>query len=326
MAQPYAFSLSESLMAANAGVSLKSTHFDVDAILKMYDAVKPLAAEFGIKAPRPRLAGFGYPHVVSLGVPVEFPEDGEPNVFPLIHAPEEIDHLKEPADYLAAPLIQQRLNICKELVKRRSDAVPNFIGHILEGPITTAVLLMGHDFLTLPYDDPKRAHRLLSFCTESALHYIEALHRHFNLDFPVKPGPRGIPDDFAGMLPPEMFGEFVVPYWNRIYDGLKATERNLHSELLRESHLPFLRELNITRYDPSADQYLTPELLRRSCPCLFMSRILSWDIRDLTEEQLDQRYRKIAESKPYIITFALDDMSRIGKIKQLLKLAREMEK
>jgi len=42
------------------------------------------------------LAGFGYPHVVSLGAPIEFSEDGEPNVFPLIHTPEKIDALKEP--------------------------------------------------------------------------------------------------------------------------------------------------------------------------------------------------------------------------------------
>ncbi|MDO9542732.1 MAG: uroporphyrinogen decarboxylase family protein [Kiritimatiellia bacterium] len=244
MSQPYSFSFAESLMAKNAGISLKSTHFDVDAILKAYDGIKPLAEELGVDAPRPRLAGFGYPHLVALGAPIEFPEDGEPNVFPLIHTPEEIDNLKEPENYLAAPLIQKRLKIAAELGKRRKDASSQFIGHGLEGPITTAVLLMGHDFLTLPYDDPKRAHRLLNFCTESALHYVKALHRHFNGNAPVEPGPRSIPDDFAGMLPPEMFGEFVVPYWNRLYDGRKATERNLHSELLHESHLPFLRDLN----------------------------------------------------------------------------------
>ncbi|MFH1477565.1 MAG: uroporphyrinogen decarboxylase family protein [Verrucomicrobiota bacterium] len=326
MSQPYAFSFSESLMAENAGVSLKSTHFDVDAILKAYDGVKPLADELGVDAPKPRLAGFCYPHIVSLGAPIEFAEDGEPNIFPLIHTPAEIDHLKEPDDYLAAPLIQQRLKICEELVRRRNDAVPKFIGHLLEGPITTAVLLFGQDFLTLPYDDPKRAHHLLNFCTESALHYIAALHRHFYGDAPVEPGPCGIPDDFAGMLPPEIFGEFVVPYWNRLYEGLKATERHLHSELLREVHLPFLRDLNISYFDPSADQYVTPELLARSCPCPFRSCIQAWDLRDLTAEQLEKLYRKIAASKPYVIAFHMSKLAWLSKIKHLLKLARALEK
>jgi len=324
MPQPYSFGLCESLMAEYAGVPLKSTHFDVDAILKMYDAIKPLAEELGIDAPHPRLAGFGYPHVVSLGAPVEFPDDGEPNVSPLIHAPEEIDTLKEPENYLAAPLIQTRLKIAAELMKRRKDAVPNYLGHPLEGPITTAVLLMGQDFFTLVYDDPQRAHRLLNFCTESAIHYVEALHRHFNGNVPAKPGPRGIPDDFAGMLPPKLFGEFVAPYWNRIYDGLKATDRNLHSELLREEHLPFLRNLNIKHYDPSADQYVTPQLLSKKCPCRFMSRIQSWDLRDLTAEQLEKLYRETAACGPYVIAFYMDNMNQLEKVKRLLKLAREM--
>ncbi|MDD5482094.1 MAG: uroporphyrinogen decarboxylase family protein [Kiritimatiellae bacterium] len=324
MPQPYAFSFSESFMAENAGVPLKSTHFDVEAILKVYDAIKPLAEELGVAVPRPRLAGFGYPHVAALGAPIEFPEDGEPNVFPLIRAPEEIDKLKEPANYLAAPLIQQRLDTCAKLMQRRSDAVPHFIGHSLEGPVTTAVLLMGQDFLTLPYDDPDRAHRLLKFCTESALNYVAALHRHFHGNTPAEPGPRGIPDDFAGMLPPAIFGEFVVPYWNRVYEGLNATERNLHSELLREKHLPFLRELNISHYDPSADQYLTPELLKKKYPCPFMSRIQSWEMRDLTAEELENLYRKIASCGPYLITFHLGSADWLPKVKRLLKLAREM--
>jgi len=326
MSQAYSFNFCESLMAENAGVSLKSTHFDVDAILKVYDSIKPLAVEFGVDAPRPRLAAFGYPHVVSLGAPIEFPEDGEPNVFPFIKTPEEIDTLKEPENYLAAPLIQARLKIAAELGNCRKDAMSKFIGHALEGPITTAVLLMGQDFFTLVYDDPKRAHRLLNFCVESALNYVQTLHMHFNGQTPVEPGPRGIPDDFAGMLPPELFGEFVVPYWNHIYDGLKTTERHLHSELLREEHLPFLRELNIKYYDPSADQYVTPQLLSKKCLCRFASCIQSWDMRDLSGDQLEKLYRNIAHCKPYVISFSMSAMSEFEKIKRLLRLARELEK
>jgi len=68
-------------------------------------------------------------------------------------------------------------------------------------------------------------------------------------------------DDFAGMFPPAMFNEFVVPYWEETYQGLKATRRSLHSELLRVEHLPYLEQLKIRTSDPSADQYLTPALL-----------------------------------------------------------------
>jgi hypothetical protein len=324
MSQKFGIGIAESLMAARAGVSLKSLHFDIEAMIKAAEAINPLLAELGMPPTDPHIAGFGYPHVASLGAHVEFPEDGEPNVFPMIKSPEDIDNLKEPVDYLAAPLIQSRLNIVAELGRRRKEWASQRIGHAMEGPITTAVLLMGDDFLMLPYDDPKRAHRLLSYCTETALHYIEALHRHFNGDVPMGPGPNGIPDDFAGMLPPNMFAEFVLPYWNRFYEGMQATSRHLHSELLREDHLPCLKKAKIDRFDPGADQYLNPELLSRKCPCPFQTLIKSWEINDMTADQLEKFYRDIAACKPFHIRFSMDRMDTLDKIKRLLKVAREL--
>lgn len=322
MPQPFGFSFSESLMAEIAGVRLKSTHFEVDAILKTYDAIKPLADDLGIMPPRPRLAGFAYPHVAALGAQVEFAEDGEPNVLPLIHAPDEIDRLREPADYLAAPLIQDRLKLAAELGRRRQDAADKFIGHPYEGPITTAVLLMGQDFFPLVYDDPGRARQLLRFCSETALHYSAALHRHWYGNAPATPG--GIPDDFAGMLPPALFSEFVVPYWNMIYADRPAGKRSLHSELLREDHLPYLSAAQIGNFDPGADQYLNPELLRRKCPCPFRILIKSWEINDMTAGQIEKLYRDTAACQPLNIRFSMDSMEQLEKIRHLLKVAREL--
>jgi hypothetical protein len=324
MSQPYSFSFYDSLLAEIAGVTTKSMHFDVDSILKAFDGARPLAKELGVEPPSPRLYGFGYPHVAALGAHIEFPEDSEPNVSPIIHSPEDIDRLKEPADYLAAPLIQTRLKIAAELGKRRKDAGSKFIGHPYEGPVTTAVLLMGQDFFTLVYDDPKRAHKLLKFCTETALHYVGALHRHFYGNTPRTPG--GNPDDFAGMLPPSLFDEFVVPYWNMLYEGQGAATRYLHSELLREDHLPYLRKAKIDYYDPGADQYLTPELLSRKCPCPFQNLIKSWEINGMTADQLEKFYREIAACKPFHIRFSMDRMDQLDKVKRLLKVARELEK
>jgi hypothetical protein len=325
MAQAFSFSFTESFMAAHAGVLLKSTHFDVDAILRVYEAIKPVAADLGVEAPRPRLAGFGYPHVVSLGAPVEFPDDGEPNVGPVLRSPRDIDRLREPADYLAAPLLRQRLQLATELGRRRADALSQFIGHLYEGPITTAVLLYGQDFFTLVYDDPARAHALLRFCTETALSYADALHRHFHGDTPIAPGPRGNPDDFAGMLPPALFEEFVIPYWHRLYDGQQATRRHLHSELLREAHLPFLVSAKIDSFDPSADQYVTPELLSRKCHCPFRTLVKDWEIHDLSADALAAYYREIAGYRPFVIAFSLSAREELGKIRRLLQVARELQ-
>jgi len=322
--QPYAFSFTEAFLAGHADVSLKSMHFEVGSILKAYERIRPLADALGVETPRPRLAGFSYPHLASLGAQVEFAEDGEPNVRPLVHDPGEIDRLKEPEDYLAAPLLRSRLALAEELGRRRPDADSRFIGHLLEGPITTAVLLMGQEFLMLPYDDPERAHRLLGFCTESALRYAHALDARFGGALLSGPGPRNIPDDFAGMLPPDLFPEFVMPYWDRLYEGLQASERNLHSELLREGHLPHLHSLRIAHYDPSADQYVTPELLAKECPCAFITRIQSWEMRDRTADELEERYRRIAACGPHLITFDMDAMDRLPKVRRLLEVARAL--
>jgi len=320
MGQEFGFGFTDPLIAEVGGIKQNKLHFDVEAILKAYEKIKPLTRRLGVEPPTPRLAGFCYPHIASLGAEIVFAEDAEPKPFPMIKRPEEIDALTEPKDYLAAPLLQERLKICYE-IKRRCPQSPNFIGHPLEGPITTAVLLMGSDFLTLPYDDPKRAHKFLEFCTKSALNYARTISEYFNQ--PLQSN--GFPDDFGGMFPPKIFEEFVVTYWEEIFQGLKASERSLHSELLRVEHLPFLKELNIQYFDPSADQYLTPELLHQHCPCKFQSRILSWQIHNLSAEELEALYKKIARFKPYAISFSMDRLEDEPKIKHLLEVARRMK-
>ncbi len=311
-------------MAAQAGVSLRSLHFDVASMIKAADAIRPVTEALGVPPPNPHIAGFGYCHVAALGAQVVFPDDGEPNVLPMIQSPADIDTLTEPDDYLAAPLIRTRLERVAELGRINPAWASSRIGHPMEGPITTAMLLMGPDFLTLPYDDPDRAHRLLTFCTDSALHYIQALHRYFNGDQPLKAGPAGIPDDFAGLLPPDSFDEFVLPYWDRFYRGMQATRRSLHSELLREAHLPCLKRAGIDQYDPGADQYLNPELLSRRCPCPFQVLIKAWEINDMTPDALEALYRSAAACRPVSIRFVLERMEHLDKIKRLLQVAREL--
>jgi len=299
------FSFSDSLLAEAGGVPQRSLHTDLEAISEAYSAVKPLAKRLGVEAPVPKLAGFSYAHLAALGCEISF-EGLEPTVSPLFRSPAAIDDLREPEDYLESEIIQQRIKLCKKLHKRYPRSPKNYIGALLEGPVTTAVMIMGSQFLVLPYDDPDRAHRLLKFCTQSAINYANAIREYFGT--PIKPKPQGLCDDFAGMFPPAMFNEFVVPYWEETYQGLKATRRSLHSELLRVEHLPYLEQLKIRTFDPSADQYLTPALLHEYCPCEFECRILSWHIRDSAEERMEKIYRDIAKYNPRRIRFSMTSL------------------
>jgi hypothetical protein len=319
--QPYSFSFSDSLLAEAGQVPQSALHFDVEAIAKAYAAVGPVAKLLGVAPPVPRLAGFTYAQVAALGLPITF-TDYEPKAEPLLHTPEEIDTLKEPENYLGAELTERRLGICAEL-QRRFPESPNFIGHFFEGPITTAALLLGQDFLTLPYDDPPRAHRLLQFCVTSAQHYAACLNRYFGgATSAFMSG--GFPDDFAGMLGPNLFAEFVVPYWDQLYVWMNAGQRMLHSELLTIEHLPYLAKVKLDFYDPGVDQYLTPELLRAHCPMRVQCRITEWQVRDLDAAALQARYRYLAGFQPYSIQFELTRLQDLPKVQALMEVAREL--
>jgi len=319
--QPFFCHLTDGLLAEAAGVPLDRLHRDVEAICRAGDAGRPIAERLGLSAPLPHLAGFSYPHVTTLGCEVSWPEGSEPNVRPCIRRPEDIDELREPEDYLRCGVVPQRLATLAELRRRRPDAI-NYIGHPYEGPVTTAVLLMGSDFLLLAQDDPARVHRLLRFCVESAVHYARAISAR--LGHAIQPGPQWMPDDFAGLFSPAQFREFVAPYWDMLFTELEATERHVHSELLRVGHLPMLADLGVATFDPSADQYLTPELLRRHCPVPFTALIKDWEIRDHSAGELPALYRHIAGSEPVSISFTLARLCDEEKVRALLDVAREL--
>ncbi len=207
------------------------------------------------------------------------------------------------------------------MFEKAPDAIKS-IGHLYEGPVTTAMLLMGESFLTLPYDDPERAHKLLEFCAKTAINYAHTIRE--KLGIPVDPGPAGIPDDFAGMFPPSLFEEFVLPYWEILYSGMKATERHLHSELLRIDHLPLLKKVKIDIFDPSADQYVTAEILKDHCPCRFTLLIKEWEIDALSAEELEKLYERYSSVSPISINFFLSFPEHEEKIRALLKKARSM--
>ncbi len=316
------FGFMDSLLAEVAGVPQAALHLDVDAICRAYDAIVPVARRLGIDPPAPRLAGFSYNHVSTLGAKVTLTLDTpEPHLAPCIGSPAEIDNLAEPADYLNTPVVAERLELLERLRQRRPDAALT-IGHEYQGPITTAALLMGPDFFMLPYDDPDRARRLLEFSVRSAVNYSRTIKQH--LDLPVRPGGVGMPDDFAGMFDPATFAEFVVPAWEGMYAGQQATRRSLHSEMLREDHLRYLAPLKIDMYDPSVNHYLTPETVKRSCPVPFGLRIWPSEVMVRSADELVAQYRHLATFGPAWIMFHLDCLAHEPKIAAVMEVAREL--
>jgi hypothetical protein len=325
MGQRFEFGFFDCLICEQAGILPYEMHTDVNAIIKAADAIVPLAGRLGVPPPPPHLYQMAYCHVSTLGCQVvNGPELKEPSAKPCLKSPADIDNLREPDDYLACGVVPQRLEVVRRLKARRPDASAH-IGHDLEGPVTTAGLMLGGEtFFMLPYDDPGRAHRLLDFCLRSILNYTRTLRRHQGRAFGGQT--EMVPDDFGGMFPPPLFGQFVSPYWDKLYCGAGATRRILHSELLREGHLPLLAQIKIDEFDPSVDQFLPAEVVARACPVPYCLRIWPSRVRRQTADELVAFYRHLAGFKPTYIMFHLEHLADLPKIEALLKVARELEK
>ena len=123
-----------------------------------------------------------------------------------------------------------------------------------QAPLTTAVLLRGHDFFLDIYDAPEKVHRFLETLTGNAI-------RQRELSFELtggQPGDTiGFTDDYGGLLPPDMYVEFDVEYLLRISDHFGAVRRSSHTELLRRPHLTILQDRGWTSIDVGTDPYLT---------------------------------------------------------------------
>ena len=324
MGQKFRFAFFDCLLCEVAGVTPYEMHTNVSAMIKVADAAVPLAKHLGVEPPRPHLYGMSYCHVSALGCPVvNEPDSPEPWAGPCISRPEDIDNLREPDDYLAAGIIPERMELARQLKARRGDASTH-IGHDFEGPATTAALLMGGEaFFTLPFDDPERSRRLLEFCVRSSLNCARTIRRAQGRA--IEGQTLNIPDDFAGIFPPKAFEEFIIPCWEGLYRGMRASQRHLHCELLREAHLPMLAGVRIDEYDPSVDPYLPPETLKRSCPVPYGLRIWPSQVQSMSAEELVAKYRHLASFESEWIMFHLERMADLPKIEALLKTARELE-
>ncbi|MDZ7379164.1 MAG: hypothetical protein ONB06_07430, partial [candidate division KSB1 bacterium] len=248
-----------------------------------------------------------YIGAAALGAELIYPEDDMPQIvgYPLRKA-EDVYRLTIPEDYLDTPPMRPFVAMQRWMQERVGAGQRVPLGSGLEGPITTAKLLRGQDFFLDLYENPKAAHHLLEVVTESYIRFAQQVRR-FNGSPPG--GGTGIADDFAGLISPAMWPEFVVPYYRRIYEAFGNGPRSHHSELLRPRHLPFLLELGVTAFDPGQDQYLTIEDIQQYAPGL----PFTWNLKTVAE---------MAQGTPESIRRAYEDAVARGARSIMAELCR----
>jgi len=279
---------SQDAIRALTGVPIREFNLDPEACVEAYRRGRPLLRErFGEDVGLPGLStpAISYGHINGLGSELRFPEGGEVAPRPCYGSLEEgISRLKKPVDFSREGLAPFYLDVKKKMERAFPGETVHF-AYGLEGPVTTAYLLRGQDFLTDLMDRPRKSAEFLDAVTRSILDF-QAFRCSLTGSPTLSPTGAGLCDDCASMVPPRLWDSLVLPHWNRYYGGMTTGKRFAHVEDLRPSQLPLLEKAGLWRYDPSISPQLTPETVRDRCRVPFAWRLGSFHYRDLSAEDV----------------------------------------
>lgn len=281
-----------------AGVSQGAFHTDLEAAIQVFERFpERFEAATGHRVPLSySVPGTAYEGVAALGGRLVFPEDHQSmiaNQGRILTTPGKVDALRVP-DPWQSDRFRLQVDQYHELRRRFGDLAGGGMGG-QEGPITTAGLLRGEQFFVDCAVDPDRAHRLLDVCTEMFIHWRRVT---MEITGAARPATAGICDDYAGMLGPDMWPQYVIPYYARIVDELGPEGCRIHTELVRREHLRLLKGLNLKGINVSEDQYLTIDDVQDELPGV----PFGWHIKTVSEmlqgtpDLIRRRYREIVEA------------------------------
>jgi hypothetical protein len=257
-----------------------------------YVGLKKIYDYFGDILPLRKVSGppISYGHIICLGAPVTYPEDSEPNVKPFLSSIDEGIELlesKKDIDYSEHPLFQHYYELCNYLKEQFPDQDVRFSGFGGQGPLTSAVLMRGLDFIYDVYDEPEKVKKFLALLTDSIISFYRFNNRVNGLP-EINLGGAGLADDFASLISPDLWPEFVIPYWNQYYEGLTTGKRSLHCENLSPSHLKYLKDAKLSHYQPSVSDLLTLENVKANTDIPFDWLLYAYVITEMSDDEIEQ--------------------------------------
>jgi uroporphyrinogen decarboxylase len=225
----------------------------------------------------------------SLGGEMTFPEDDEPNGRGVL--------LKSVSDFrklsVPDPVTAPGMNTVLAAARKVVHAVGNDFyiqANIDSGPFTMAAILRGTQnfLLDIVTEDENEVHSFLEFCTEVVIAYGRAM---------IAAGVHGIQygDSTAGLISPDLYDKFVLPYQRRALRELANPFTDLWVHICGDSRhiLKYLRDLDFQGFEvdamvslAEARQYLGNKALKGNIDTTFLLRESGESIYKATLEML----------------------------------------
>lgn len=286
---------------------------------------------FGDMLPLRAVSGppISYGHLICLGAPVEFPEDSEPNVKPMVSSIDEgieVLSAKKDINYSEQELFKHYYDLCNYLSTQFPNQNVSFSGMGAQGPLTSAVLMRGQDFFYDMYDEPDKVKEFLHLLTSSIIDFHKFTNS-INGVPEVSTTGRGLADDFASLIPPDMWRDFVVPYWNQYFEGLTTGKRSVHCENLSPTHLKYLKDVKLSHYQPSVSDLLTLENVKANTDIPFDWLLYSYHITEMSDEQIQEWVDKTIEAGVTLIRTQFGKFTcQTGKLHRIKSFYKAFDK
>jgi len=256
------------------------------------------------------------------GAELVFPEDDPPQlVGRALNNIGDMASLRVPADVSSSGIIPEILNRYEYMKHALRDSpVEASLDIDLQGPFTTAVLLRGSELFADLYTDTGAVKQLLEVITETTIAlalFRERIENSTTI---------GIADDYGGLISPESYAEFDIPYMKQIFDMFDTSNRSLHCETLKKEHLKYLNELNLTSFDPGVDESLAVPDIASEIDIPFSYNIFTVrDMKNGTPERIRNLYRQAVADGAPMMTTELCRGTPPENIKAFVEVAQEYQ-
>jgi len=313
-----------------AGIDLDEYYLNPDSCVR---AIRLGRARIGdlfsddVRPPGVSCPPLSYGHIACLGAKVLFPHNSEPSVRPVFDSIQDaIDALSRKRKFEENDLFKHYDGMYRRLREEFPEENVKFMGFGHEGPITSAVLLRGKDFCVDLYRHPDDVKRFLELVTDSIVDFVR-FTRRINSEPEDTSQSFGLADDFSSLIHPEMWGEFVVPYWDRYYSQLTSGARTLHCENLDPRHLKYLEQVGISYYDPSISPRLRPSIIKDRTTIPFTWRLASFELLRMSVDEVRDWVRSSAEEGATHVHFYVEWTTCTGdnpsKVSAFISAAKE---